>query len=228
MLRAAMQAGPILEVSPSPLLKVFPLPPQTPAPAAGVPAPVRASSARAPRCGPPSSPLSAASASPCGPVPGCAGSSPASICRSASARCRAAGSRCHKHPSTKTATRSFRNTKSGLPKKRCCRRQPVIPSARISLTSASSVALFPRDRTRLITSERLAFVKTSDMNHLPPKVARRSSSRRRSAGNSDGVLQTALFFGRLRTEHSVPEPFVTLRSSKQSIALNRSLSFAKL
>jgi hypothetical protein len=37
------------------------------------------------------------------------------------------GHACQKHPSTKTATRSLLNTKSGRPKIRCLRRHPLIP-----------------------------------------------------------------------------------------------------
>jgi hypothetical protein len=45
-----------------------------------------------------------------------------------------------------------------------CLRQPVILCRRNSLASASSVSLFPRERMRDITSERLASVKTSGIN----------------------------------------------------------------
>jgi hypothetical protein len=40
--------------------------------------------------------------------------------------------------------------------------QPEIPLSRNSFANASSVSLFPRERMRDITSERLALVKTSD------------------------------------------------------------------
>jgi hypothetical protein len=42
-----------------------------------------------------------------------------------------------------------------------CRRQPEILFRRNNFASASSGALFPRERMRDITSERLALVKTS-------------------------------------------------------------------
>jgi hypothetical protein len=41
------------------------------------------------------------------------------------------------------------------------RRQPVIPFARNSFASASSVSRLPRERMRDITSDRFALVKTS-------------------------------------------------------------------
>jgi hypothetical protein len=84
------------------------------------------------------------------------------------------GHPCQKQPSTKTATRSFRNTKSGrvvvgrvaprgdpallspLSASRfppatltaTCRRHPVTPFARRSLARAISVSLLPRPRIR--------------------------------------------------------------------------------
>lgn len=97
------------------------------------------------------------------------------------------GHPCQKQPSTNTATRSARNTNSG----RTCnalpapsfaslrsplfdflplhvstrsftwRLHPVIPAARISPASFYSVSLFPVERMRDMTSERLAGVKTS-------------------------------------------------------------------
>ena len=92
------------------------------------------------------------------------------------------GHPCQKQPSTNTATRSFGKTKSGRTLKASpsplwgegrgevlplatlniqCLLHPVIPSARKTRTSASSVARFPRERMRDITSERLALVKMS-------------------------------------------------------------------
>jgi hypothetical protein len=47
-----------------------------------------------------------------------------------------------------------------------CRRQPLIPFTRNSLASASSVSLFPRERIRDMTSERLDLEKTSAINLL--------------------------------------------------------------
>ena len=68
---------------------------------------------------------------------------------------------CQKQPSTKTATRSRRNTKSGLPGNDCCRRQPLIPCARKMDISFNSVSLFPFERTSAITSERFLLLHTS-------------------------------------------------------------------
>ncbi len=80
------------------------------------------------------------------------------------------GQPCQKHPSTNTATRAARNTKSGLtfsPAARTeivqCRRHPRIPASFISSISLTSVARFPNDRTSAITSLRFAGVKTSDI-----------------------------------------------------------------
>jgi hypothetical protein len=71
------------------------------------------------------------------------------------------GHPCQKHPSTNTATRSSRKTKSGLPGSLAWRRQPVILLARSRRTIASSVRSLPRPLIRDITSERFALVKTS-------------------------------------------------------------------
>ena len=52
-----------------------------------------------------------------------------------------------------------------------CLRQPVILFARSSFASASSVALFPRERMRDITSERFFLENTSAIYyicHRPP------------------------------------------------------------
>lgn len=73
------------------------------------------------------------------------------------------GHACQKHPSTKTATLCFGNTKSGFPKTGRWRRQPVMPCCRINFTKTSSVALLPPPLTRDITSDRLALVNTSAM-----------------------------------------------------------------
>jgi len=58
------------------------------------------------------------------------------------------GQPCQKHPSTNTASLSFRKTKSGLPNTGWLRRQPVMPCRRHNFASASSVSLFPRPRIR--------------------------------------------------------------------------------
>jgi len=73
------------------------------------------------------------------------------------------GHPCQKQPSTKIIRRCLRKLKSGLPKRVACRRHPVMPCNRRSFASATSVSLLPRPRMRDITSDRLAFVKTSGM-----------------------------------------------------------------
>lgn len=81
--------------------------------------------------------------------------------------CLGFGQPCQKHPSTKTITRSRRNTKSGLPNRTTPRRQPVIRWARSSLIRRSSVSLFPRDRISDMTALRLVLVKTSVIGPQP-------------------------------------------------------------
>ena len=81
------------------------------------------------------------------------------------------GQPCQKQPSTKIASRNCLKTKSGRTLKlltpdfwiltSCCLRHPEILFLRSSRASANSVAWFPRERMRDITSERLALVKTS-------------------------------------------------------------------
>ena len=73
------------------------------------------------------------------------------------------GHPCQKHPSTNTHSRSRRKTKSGFPNSFCLLRQPVIPCRRNKPINASSVSRLPLPRTRDMTSERLALVKTSGM-----------------------------------------------------------------
>lgn len=68
-------------------------------------------------------------------------------------RCRE--QQCQKQPSTKTASRADRNTKSGVPGKSECRRHPTIWWRRNSFTRASSVETFPLLLTRDMISERL-------------------------------------------------------------------------
>lgn len=63
------------------------------------------------------------------------------------------GQPCQKQPSTNTASRAFRKTKSGLPNTGQCRRQPVMRWRRNKMIIANSVDLFPQDRTRDITSD---------------------------------------------------------------------------
>ena len=73
------------------------------------------------------------------------------------------GQPCQKHPSTKTTTLAFENTKSGLPQRAIPRRQPVRCHFLNSLIRQVSVVRFPRDRIRDILYERWAFVCTSVM-----------------------------------------------------------------
>ena len=104
------------------------------------------------------------------------------------------GQPCQKQPSTNTATQEARKTKSGrtfdlvfetpLPGARAssrratCLRQPVMPAARISRASRTSVSRFPRERMRLITSLRLALEKMSGMGEdRPAETARQPQTR---------------------------------------------------
>ena len=73
------------------------------------------------------------------------------------------GQPCQKQPSTNTAVLSFGKTKSGLPGRLEPRRQPVMPFARKTWISRSSVSLLPEPRMRDITSERFRLVKMSDL-----------------------------------------------------------------
>jgi hypothetical protein len=73
------------------------------------------------------------------------------------------GQPCQKQPSTKTATRSAGQAKSGRPGRGRWRRQPVIPDLRRAEANRSSVARLPRERTAAITRDRSALVKTSAM-----------------------------------------------------------------
>lgn len=101
------------------------------------------------------------------------------------------GHPCQKHPSTKTRTRSRRKEKSGLPNSGACRRQPVMPCARKSLASASSVSLLPRPRMRDMTCDRLALVKTSGI---------------RTSAERGGEFQPSFGFLRHVDEHPVAKP----------------------
>ena len=74
------------------------------------------------------------------------------------------GHPCQKHPSTKTMSRSFRKTKSGLPKTAAFRRQPVMPCARNTAINRSSVEPLPEPRTLAMSEERRAFVMMSAMD----------------------------------------------------------------
>lgn len=64
------------------------------------------------------------------------------------------GQECQKQPSTKTASLSFGNRKSGWPNNLRCLRHPAILFSRKSRAKAISVVLFPRPRTRAMTIER--------------------------------------------------------------------------
>jgi len=71
------------------------------------------------------------------------------------------GCPCQKSPSTNTATRSSRNTKSGLPNIGTPLRQPLIPQVLNKDASRSSVDLLPIERTRLISSDRAFLLRVS-------------------------------------------------------------------
>lgn len=71
------------------------------------------------------------------------------------------GQPCQKQPSTNTATFCARKMKSGFPGSGTPRRQPMMRRSRINTMSRSSVARFPRARTRDIRSERSATVSVS-------------------------------------------------------------------
>ena len=74
------------------------------------------------------------------------------------------GQQCQKQPSTNTATFCVRKTKSGLPSSRTPRRQPIMRCSRINAISRTSVARFPRERTRAMISLRSAAVNTSGIS----------------------------------------------------------------
>ena len=74
------------------------------------------------------------------------------------------GQQCQKQPSTNTAIFCARKTKSGLPGSGAARRQPVMQCSRINAISRSSVARFPRERTRAMISLRSAAVNTSGIS----------------------------------------------------------------
>ena len=83
------------------------------------------------------------------------------------------GQPCQKQPSTKTASLRARKTKSGFTRKAfgfvasagqqsvAPRRQPLMPWARKTEMSRSSVAALPRERMADMTAERFRLVKTS-------------------------------------------------------------------
>jgi hypothetical protein len=71
------------------------------------------------------------------------------------------GHPCQKQPSTNSATRLWRQTKSGEPSSRARRRQPTIPAVRNTSISLNSVLLLPEPRTRDMRLERSARVSVS-------------------------------------------------------------------
>jgi hypothetical protein len=73
------------------------------------------------------------------------------------------GQPCQKQPSTKTQSRAALKTKSGLPITFCRRRHPVIRWFLKTSINLISVVLFPCERIRLITSERLRLFQMSDI-----------------------------------------------------------------
>jgi hypothetical protein len=101
------------------------------------------------------------------------------------------GQLCQKHPSTKTATLDFANTKSGFPNTCTWRRHPAIPWRRKKAARAISVALFPRPRTRAMISERLAAEKTSVIGSPVPSVCFLVSNRIFHATKADEVARRA-------------------------------------
>lgn len=94
---------------------------------------------------------------------------------------------CQKQPSTKIATLESGNTKSGLPKTGRCRRQPVTLLRRRSFTSASSVRLLPRPRTRDIISDRFDRENTSTILSPIPRAGFLQPNRPSHAAQSDEV-----------------------------------------
>lgn len=74
------------------------------------------------------------------------------------------GHPCQKQPSTKTATRCLRKTKSGLPASGTARRQPVTRCSRSNATKRSSVLALRLARTFAISALRFDLVRTSAMN----------------------------------------------------------------
>ena len=73
------------------------------------------------------------------------------------------GQQCQKQPSTNNAIFDVLKTKSGLPKTFWFLLQPVIRVSRNNFAKTISVSLFPRPRTRDITSDRFPFVNISAM-----------------------------------------------------------------
>ena len=74
---------------------------------------------------------------------------------------------CQKSPSTKMASFFRGKAKSGRPIMGTCRRQPVIPASRNSISSFTSVVAFPRDLTFRMTSLRLSLVQISAITPTP-------------------------------------------------------------
>ena len=74
---------------------------------------------------------------------------------------------CQKQPSTKTAMRSLKNTKSGWPLTLYCLLHPLIPCSLNISMRRSSVVLLAFDLTAFITDDLCAGEKTSLINYHP-------------------------------------------------------------
>jgi hypothetical protein len=89
------------------------------------------------------------------------------------------GQPCQKQPSTKTASRSRWNTKSGLPGNAEFRRHPAIPFFLKIAASFISVFRFPRDRIADMIDERFDLLKTSAIQRkVNRRICRVKGSRR--------------------------------------------------
>ncbi len=97
------------------------------------------------------------------------------------------GQPCQKQPSTNTAVRLCRNTKSGRPNTGRFLRQPVMPSARKTEARAHSVSRLPLERIVDITSDRLAFEKTSGMGGPCYRPDRPRVQTHRTSGEPEGL-----------------------------------------
>ncbi len=124
------------------------------------------------------------------------------------------GQLCQKHPSTKTATLDFANTKSGFPNTCTWRRHPAIPWRRRKATRTISVALFPRPRTRAMISERLAAEKTSVTGSPLPSICFLMRNRVFHATKADEVAGWATGLTvRVRAWSSLEKALAYLRCS---------------
>lgn len=102
---------------------------------------------------------------------------------------------CQKHPSTKIARRELRKTKSGFPKARYLRRQPLSPQRLKISRRRSSVDLLRSDLTACITRDRVDFENVS-ANLLLLQILRQCPSDKLSKSHghriSDYLLQLCL------------------------------------